>query len=121
MYIMKSYQSIIKELRQDSDLSQSKIAEVIQTTQQQYSKYENGHSEIPAKTIASLAKFYNISADYLLNLKSDKLEGRSIEDIKKIDPLSYKIIKSLNSLNEEDKNDVLEYINLLAFKRCNSK
>lgn len=58
----------IKELREDRDLSQSKIAEIIKTTQQQYSKIETGRSDISGEKLRLLAEFYNISADYILGL-----------------------------------------------------
>lgn len=63
----------IKEIRIINGCSQLKIAEILNTTQQQYSKYENGQNEIPVRHIITLCKFYGISADWLLGLK-DSLE-----------------------------------------------
>ena len=51
--------------------SQMDIAEVLNTTQQQYSKYENGQNEIPVRHVITLCKFYGISADWLLGLKDE--------------------------------------------------
>ena len=51
--------------------SQMDIAEVLNTTQQQYSKYENGQNEIPVRHVITLCKFYGISADWLLGLKEE--------------------------------------------------
>ena len=47
------------------------IAEVLNTTQQQYSKYENGQNEIPVRHVITLCKFYGISSDWLLGLKEE--------------------------------------------------
>lgn len=58
----------IRDLREDHDLSQSQIAKVIQTTQQQYSKIETGRSDISGEKLKLLAEFYNVSADYILGL-----------------------------------------------------
>ena len=58
----------IKELREDRDLSQAQIAKVIKTTQQQYSKIENGKSDICGEKLILLAKFYKVSTDYILGL-----------------------------------------------------
>ena len=58
----------IRDLREDRDLSQAEVAEVIGTTQQQYSKIETGKSDISGEKLKRLAKFYNISADYILGL-----------------------------------------------------
>ena len=66
---MKTYYEIIKELREDRDLSQQKIAEILDTTQQVYSRYENGVNEMPIRHLITLCKFYKVSADYVLGLK----------------------------------------------------
>ena len=67
---MKTYYEIIKELREDRDLSQQKIAEILDTTQQVYSRYENGVNEMPIRHLITLCKFYKVSADYVLGLKN---------------------------------------------------
>lgn len=66
---MKEYYEIIRELREDRDLKQSEIAKLLGTTQQVYSRYENGINEIPVRHIITLCKFYNVSADYVLGIK----------------------------------------------------
>lgn len=66
---MKEYNKIIRELREDHDLKQKDIAKLLGTTQQVYSRYENGENEIPVRHIITLCKFYNVSADYILGLK----------------------------------------------------
>ena len=66
---MKEYNKIIRELREDHDLKQKDIAQLLGTTQQVYSRYENGENEIPVRHIITLCKFYNVSADYILGLK----------------------------------------------------
>lgn len=58
----------IRDLREDRDLSQAKIAKILGTTQQHYSKIETGKSDISGKKLALLAEFYNVSADYILGL-----------------------------------------------------
>lgn len=65
---MKSYIDIIRELREDRDLTQSDIAKVLGTTQQVYSRYEKGENEIPVRHIIRLCEFYKVSADYILNI-----------------------------------------------------
>ena len=61
----------IRNLREDRDLSQSVIAKVIRTTQQQYSKIESGKADISGEKLKLLAEFYNVSADYILGLADD--------------------------------------------------
>ena len=61
----------IRDLREDNDLTQAEVAKVIKTTQQQYSKIETGRSDITGEKLVLLAKFYNVSADYILGLTDD--------------------------------------------------
>ena len=61
----------IRDLRVDRDLSQSEIAKVINTTQQQYSKIETGKADISGEKLKRLALFYNVSADYILGLSDE--------------------------------------------------
>ena len=61
----------IRNLREDRDLSQAEIAKIIKTTQQQYSKIENGKADISGEKLKLLAEYYNISVDYILGLTKE--------------------------------------------------
>ena len=67
----------IKDLREDRDLTQQTIAKLLKTTQQQYSRYEKGIQEIPVHHLITLAKFYNVSTDYILETHLKKEPKRS--------------------------------------------
>ncbi len=56
----------LKDLREDHDLSQSDVAKILKTTQQQYSKYETGIRIIPIDKLNTLANYYGTSIDYLI-------------------------------------------------------
>ena len=58
----------IRDLREDADLSQEKIAKVLCMSQQGYSKYETGENDIPTPILIALAEIYQTSIDYLLGL-----------------------------------------------------
>lgn len=66
---MKEYYEILRELREDRDLKQADIAAVLGTTQQVYSRYENGVNEMPIRHLKTLCLYYRVSADYILGLK----------------------------------------------------
>jgi transcriptional regulator with XRE-family HTH domain len=66
---MKDYWVVLRELREDRDLKQSAVARVLGTTQQVYSRYENGINEMPIRHLRTLCEYYNVSADYVLSLK----------------------------------------------------
>lgn len=60
------YTQRLRDLREDRDLTQENIAQVLKTSQGYYSKYELGIREIPLHHIITLCKYYDVSADYLL-------------------------------------------------------
>jgi len=66
---MEYYQKI-KDIREDKDKTQKQIAEILQTTQQQYGRYEKGTRELPIRHLITLCKYYNISSDYILGLSN---------------------------------------------------
>ena len=59
----------LAEIRKERNLSQNAVAKVLDIPQQQYSRYEQGQNEIPIRYIIVLCRFYDISADWLLELK----------------------------------------------------
>ncbi len=64
---MSVYQRL-KDLREDADKSQKEIAKIIGTSQSYYAQYENGKRTIPFERMVVLAKYYNVSLDYLAGL-----------------------------------------------------
>lgn len=63
----------IRDLREDSDLTQKQVAEIFNCSQQVYSNYELGQRDIPTDLLIKMSKFYNVSTDYILGL-TDKPE-----------------------------------------------
>lgn len=62
----------IRDLREDSDLTQKQVAEYLLCDQSLYSKYERGERVIPVDILVRLAEFYQTSVDYLLGLTERK-------------------------------------------------
>ncbi len=62
------YAQRLKDLREDRDLTQEDIANVINTSQSYYAQYENGKRELPFSRAIEISKFYNVSLDYLAGL-----------------------------------------------------
>lgn len=56
----------IRDLREDSDLTQHQVAEMLMCDQSLYSKYERGEREIPLRLLIILAEYYGVSLDYLV-------------------------------------------------------
>ena len=61
----------IRDLREDRDLTQKQIAQMLGMSQTGYSKYETGENDIPTTVLIKLADFYHTSTDYLLG-RTDK-------------------------------------------------
>lgn len=64
----------IRELREDNDLLQKNLAEYLNCSQVAYSRYELGTRDIPTEVLIALSKFYNVSTDYILGLKDEKIK-----------------------------------------------
>lgn len=62
MYYLKR----LRNLRENHNLQQIDVAKLLYTTQAQYSRYERGERELPIRHLITLADFYDVSADYIL-------------------------------------------------------
>lgn len=61
----------IRDLREDKDLTQREMGEILMCSQRVYSNYERGDLDIPTEILIKLADFHNVSVDYILN-RTDK-------------------------------------------------
>ncbi len=61
----------IRDLREDRDITQREMAQVLHCSQQVYSNYELGQRDIPTEILIRLAQFHKVSVDYILGI-SDK-------------------------------------------------
>ena len=62
----------IRDLREDADLSQTKLAQQLGMSQTGYSKYETGENDIPTNILIKLSRIYNVSIDYMLGISNQK-------------------------------------------------
>lgn len=62
----------IRDLREDNDLTQKQVAEILHCSQQVYSNYELGQRDIPTAVLIALAKYYHTTTDYILGLNDKK-------------------------------------------------
>ena len=62
----------IRDLREDRDLTQRQIAQMLGMSQTGYSKYETGENDIPTQILIKLADFYGTTTDYLLGRSDEK-------------------------------------------------
>lgn len=68
------YNERIRALRQDNDLSQREIANILHIGQRTYADYESGKTRIPVDSLLILAEYYNVSMDYISGASNIKTE-----------------------------------------------
>ena len=88
---MKKINEIIRDFREDNDMSQSEVAKYLKVPRSTYGHYETGNSKIPLEVIIQLSKLYNITPNDLLGFSSD-LAGTKISKAHKL----YKFIEKEN-------------------------
>lgn len=113
---MNNCPEILCDLRKDKGLHQKDIAKLIETTQQQYSKYETGDTEISARALEILADFYNTSTDYILG-RTNRKEGIVGSNEMLTGKYSAgKIISDIAMLTPERRSTVVDFV--LFLKSC---
>lgn len=68
--VISMYQRV-RDLREDHDLKQREIADILGCAQRTYSNYELGQRDIPTDILIKLALYYNVSVDYILGLTNN--------------------------------------------------
>lgn len=63
-----NYYQRLRDIREDFDKKQEDIAQILQITRQQYQLYESGKRELPMHLFMKLARYYNVSLDYLAGM-----------------------------------------------------
>ncbi len=106
-------QERVKSLREDNDLKQKTVADVLNISQQVYSGYETGKHELPTRHLMVLADYYRVSADYLLGKtnypgRADSLNETFIKGLTYGDYLSDSI--SLNAANRKTAHDYVIFL-----------
>ncbi len=66
-----TYRVIMRNLREDRDLTQKEVAAVINKSQQGYSHIEDGRAELKIEDLIKLCKFYGVSADFFIGLSDE--------------------------------------------------
>ncbi|MBE6622389.1 MAG: helix-turn-helix transcriptional regulator [Ruminococcaceae bacterium] len=67
-----NYRTRMRSLREDCDLTQKEVGQVINKSQQGYSHIEDGRAELKIDDLIKLCRFYRVSADYLIGLSDEK-------------------------------------------------
>lgn len=106
---MYNYQRI-KDLREDSDQTQEKISKELNMHKTTYARYETGENRVPFDFVIKIAKYYNVSIDYIAGRTNDK-KGLTRSELSEKET---ELIKKFRSLSDERKGKILERIEILA-------
>lgn len=68
------YNERIREIREDRSLTQQKVADLLHIGQRTYADYENGKTRIPVDSLLILARYYNVSMDYITGASNTQTE-----------------------------------------------
>lgn len=98
----------LRDVREDSDLKQTDMAEILKTTQANYSRWENGTEFIPLKKLTIFCNYFNVSMDYVIGLTRDKI-GNGKHELN--NTIIGNNLKSLKRSKELTQNDLAELVN----------
>lgn len=114
----KTTLELLRDLREDHDMSQRQVAEVLGISQQQYSQYENGGNELPLRHFAKLTELFDVSADYLLGRTQRPASGSVQNVLVTRDCSCTELVDKVLALSGEGRKAVLEYV---AFQQLKEK
>lgn len=118
---IRSTLTLLRELREDHDLTQQQIADFLGVSQQQYSQYETGSVELPLRHFFKLTEFFDVSADYLMgrieNPRNNALQNVYVTS----NCSSEKLLADVLSLNMKRRRMLVEYVDLLLLKEAIDK
>lgn len=102
----------IRALREDSDKKQSEIADALFMKLTQYGRYERGERELPLNVAVAIAKYYNVSLDYITGLSDEKNSFSTTN----LTAEEKSFIKNLRKLTPFEKGQIFERISVIAEK-----
>lgn len=111
------YYQRIRDLREDEDLLQKQVCDVIDCKQQQYHMYESDKREIPFHCAVKLANFYGVSLDYIAGRTNNK-KGLNRSELPEKET---HLIDKFRSLSDERKGRLLERLDILAEEQALEK
>lgn len=104
-----AYYPRIRDLREDSDKTQREVADYLGTAYQYYAVYEKGTSEIPFERAIALAKYYDVSLDYIAGLTNNK-KGLSRSSLS---PQQEELLKLTGGFSETEKKRFIKLLKAL--------
>ncbi len=114
--MMLEFGKTLKELRNERNVTQKELAGLVGISATGYAGYEQGHREPDLKTLVSLAKFFDVSTDYLLGLKDETSYPTENMNFNQLLPEETELIKTYRILTPGKKARVAAYADMLSEK-----
>ena len=108
----KPTNEILLDLRESKDIKQYVIADLLDMSQQQYSRYEKGTSELPIRFVPMLADYYGVSAEYIIGMKDGMYGVPGLDRSVTKDLTAGEVLSDILSLSKEGRAFVIECIAL---------
>ena len=103
----------LRHLSEDADKTQQEIADYLGTSAQHYGKYKSGKAEIPLERAVLLAKYYNVSLDYIAGISSSRHPLTSDSTLSPIGILSDKITRLSDNEKQAVKDTLSSFIDMI--------
>lgn len=118
---MKTVMELLRDEREDHDLTQSQVAEILDISQQHYSKYETGEYDLPLRHFITLAQFYGVSADYLIG-RNDQMDNSKLKMIYLTKSYTCSdLVNDILLLDSKGKAAVVDYVALQKLRMEKNK
>lgn len=118
----KSFAAILRELRKSRDLSQGDLAKALSVHQTAVSQWETGRTMPDIDTITQVAKYFNVSTDYLLGRDNDTKPSEANSAKKDIDDIRFALFGDVAAeITDEDMEDVRLVVELIKRRKQDKK
>ncbi len=97
----------LTDIREDAELNQEEMAEILKTTQSNYSRWENGTELIPLKKLNLLCNYFNVSMDYVIGLTREEKGNGKHEINLKVMGSRLKLIRDMKDVTQTDLANLL--------------
>ena len=111
--------SVIRDLRAKKNISQSKLAKILNVHQTAVSQWEKNRTFPDTETLKKIADYFGVSVDYLVGHTSTRIDF-SLEN-KSNDSFTYEISKESEDLTDEEKDRILAFVRFTKSQRANDK
>ena len=105
----------LKSLRKNANLTLAQLSKELKTSSQVLSRYEREEREADYKTLAKIAKYFDVSIDYLLG-ESNYFYPDQIKTVEKNNPAEKELLKVFRTLPEPEQAQITEYAKFIAEK-----